>query len=127
MNSRGKFMCRKAGCINLVDKPGYCEKHSHLSNNFCTLQRDKPAYLKAFYSSSEWTQASLRHRSKFPLCKRCKDKGIIRQADHVHHHPSVKYLIANGLNPLDEKYLESICVACHTQEMRDHRQPKIKK
>ena len=36
-----------------------------------------------------------------------------------HHEPDRKILIARGDSPFDWKFLEAVCVPCHTKELRD--------
>ena len=68
-----------------------------------------------------WTLASKRHRAKEPLCRQCKREGIISKGELVHHNPPLDELKARGLNPLDDKYLETLCFNCHQKELRRKR------
>jgi len=115
--------CRKQGCPNLVDIPGYCPVHAHLHKMdvreaFAVLDRKKTPERIAFYNSKRWTNTSLEHRRREPLCRRCKAKGVIRPAQMVHHDPPVEELLAQGLSPFDHRYLESLCNDCHLGELR---------
>ena len=65
--------------------------------------------------------ASKRHRAKEPLCRQCKREGIISKGELVHHNPPLDELKARGLNPLDDKYLETLCFNCHQKELRRKR------
>lgn len=123
MPNRPLTPCRKAGCSNLVERPGYCPIHKHVEKevireNFAVLERKKTHEQKAFYSSNRWTQTSLQHRQQEPLCRRCKAKGYIVPAQMVHHNPPVETLLAEGKDPFDHKYLESLCNNCHLGELR---------
>jgi hypothetical protein len=39
----------------------------------------------------------------------------------VHHNPSREELLAAGLNPFDDKYLETLCNWHHLEELRRKR------
>lgn len=110
-----KRMCNKQGCTALVSR-GYCDKHTvSISKGF---HKSKYAY---FYNTREWRATSKRHRAAEPLCRRCKVQGIIRPAALTHHSPALIQLLQRGLNPYDDTYLESLCVACHNNELVNKR------
>jgi len=114
-------LCKKMGCSNLVVK-GYCNKHAlyaeqESKERFTTLNIKKTPEQRAFYSSVEWTATSKAHRTREPLCRRCKAQGIIRAATLTHHNPSLQYLLDNNMNPFDHEYLESLCLSCHQKEL----------
>ena len=121
MPVRAKSICRKSGCNILIDKPGYCEDHKSLNNPFRKLDEKKTDETKKFYSSSAWTKTSLNHRKNEPLCQECKKKGIIKSGELVHHEPSLEELLKKGFNPLDHKYLETLCFNCHQGHLRAKR------
>ena len=57
-----------------------------------------------------WRNARLRYLQRFPLCRDCKERGIVRAAEHVHHEMKAK------LNPelfWDESYWMPLCEPCH--------------
>lgn len=89
--------------------------------SFAELDKKKTAEQKKFYSSGAWTRTSLKHRKKKPLCRRCLEKGSRVKVDLVHHNPAYEELIAKGLNPFAEEYLESLCFNCHQAELRAKR------
>jgi 5-methylcytosine-specific restriction protein A len=111
--------CRQPGCPALVSS-GYCPEHQpavDTRQRFKKLdQRVKPEQ-RRFYQSAQWTELSKAHRMREPLCRRCKAAGFIVPVALVHHNPDFNTLVAQGLNPLDEKYLESICLPCHQKEL----------
>ena len=118
MPARARSICRKTGCHVLIATPGYCEDHAHLANPFRTLDARKTPESVRFYRSYKWTQASIRHRIKSPICKECERRGITKKGELVHHEPPLEKLIAEGLNPLDDKYLETLCHNCHQGHLR---------
>lgn len=115
-------MCRRHGCPNLVDQPGYC--HLHIFDAKAPLRRldeRKTDEQRKFYSSAAWTKASTHHREIEPLCRRCRAAGKVVAAEMVHHNPPREELIARGLSPLDDEYLESLCNWHHLEELRAKR------
>jgi 5-methylcytosine-specific restriction protein A len=113
--------CKQPGCPNLV-KAGYCDKHKHYEvSGFKQLDNNKTLETRAFYSSTRWTRTSLEHRRIEPLCRACKGKGIITAGEMVHHDPPLEYLLTNGLNPYDHRYLATLCNDCHLIELRNKR------
>ncbi|MDR2593010.1 MAG: hypothetical protein LBC59_09475 [Chitinispirillales bacterium] len=125
MPNRPLSPCRKQGCSNLVPQggTGYCPTHAHVAKadvreGFSALDRKKTPEQKAFYSSTRWTETSLKHRQLEPLCRRCKAKGRVVAAEMVHHNPPVDVLLREGKSPFDHQYLESLCNDCHLGELR---------
>lgn len=123
--NRALRMCLKSGCGTLVQQ-GYCDKHRHIQIqkqrlSWEELSKHKTEESKKFYSSSRWTQCSVVHRSREPLCRRCKAEGKIAVAEIVHHNPAREILIERGLNPYDDRWLESLCFDHHQQELRKRR------
>jgi 5-methylcytosine-specific restriction protein A len=123
--NRALRICRKPGCTTLV-REGYCEKHRHIPQEqkrqaWDELNKNKPEWKRRFYASAEWTRCSIIHRAREPLCRRCKGDGMITVAEMVHHNPDLDTLMEQGLNPLDDKYLESICFNHHQEELRKKR------
>jgi hypothetical protein len=118
--------CKKYGCPALVRGYGYCGEHTHIGQEiarkpFEQLETRKTPEQRAFYSSAAWTRASLQHRAKEPLCRRCHDNGIIKAVEMVHHNPPLEVLLAEGKSPLNDEYLESLCNNCHLGELRNKR------
>ncbi len=118
MPKRAKSICSASGCNALIDKPGYCEKHQLKRAALRLLDEKKTPEQKRFYSSLQWTKASLRHRQLEPLCRKCKAEGIVKEAELVHHNPDLQTLIDQGKNPFDDRYLESMCFNHHQKELR---------
>ena len=114
--NRAKSICRRAGCNVLLDAPGYCEQHK--VDPFKQLQAKKTDSQKQFYSSYKWTMKSRDHRSKFPLCEQCKKRGLTVPGQMVHHNSDLTELWAQNLDPLSDKYLETLCNLCHLDELR---------
>lgn len=109
--------CKQPGCPNLVAS-GFCEAHAaRRRDRFRHLDSRVPVERRAFYHSSAWTEASRAHRVREPLCRRCKEKGRVVCGELTHHNPPLEELLAAGLNPLDDSYLESLCFNCHQREL----------
>lgn len=123
MGKKALMMCNYPGCKELIKDFGYCAKHqkNHVNEKrkyFHILDQNKTEIAKKFYSSSRWTKTSLRYRMNNPLCKRCKAKGFAKIGDLVHHNPDLNFLLGKGLNPFDDKFLETICNDHHLEELR---------
>jgi len=113
--------CARQGCSALVER-GFCPAHTIVRDNpLRQLDAKKTIEEKRFYSSRAWTEASRRHRRAEPLCRRCRARGVVSPAMLVHHSPPLVDLWRLGLNPLDDAFLESLCVGCHMGELRAKR------
>ena len=126
MTRRPLSQCNHAGCTALVQGHGYCPVHQRQSEQdrrqaFDKLEDMVSPEQRRFYQSQAWTQASRLHRSREPLCRRCKAIGKIIAAQCVHHNPCYTTLHAQGLSALDDRYLESLCNRCHLAELRTKR------
>jgi hypothetical protein len=122
---RAKKICRKIGCNVLTDE-AYCEKHNRIPEeqkheSWRRLDDKKTNDAKKFYQSLRWTQASILHREREPLCRRCREKGMITVATITHHNPDREILIERGIDPCDDRFLESICSNHHQEELRKKR------
>lgn len=120
---RLKSICKKTGCNELIDSPGYCNDHKHIEKevkreSWKAVEDRQPPKQKAFYNSHVWHRTSRRHRKKEPLCRKCKKEGKIVIGVLVHHNPPLEELRAKGLNPYLDDYLETLCFSCHNKELR---------
>jgi len=119
---RALRICRQVGCTELVIS-GYCAKHARVPlenkrKSFEALDARKTTESQDFYSSARWTKISRLHRQYEPLCRRCKERGIVKAGDLAHHNPPREELLAAGLNPFDDQYLETLCLECHQEDLR---------
>jgi 5-methylcytosine-specific restriction protein A len=118
--------CGQPGCPNLidigVDGNRYCPQHSYLNKSntrdrFAALDRKKSAEEVSFYRSAAWTRTSRLYRKEYPLCAECEARGVVKEADAVHHIISIKTILTNGGNPLSWKNLQSLCHNCHMKHL----------
>ena len=65
-----------------------------------------------FYQSSKWRRVRNSHIKSEPLCRECKSKGIIKQADVVDHIVSIRF----GGAPYSNSNLQSLCTSCHNSK-----------
>lgn len=122
-----KSICKFYGCGELLDAPGYCPAHKKTPQEraaaaqakFVSLEIKKTPEQKKFYSSKAWTATSKEHRIREPLCRKCRAAGLVVPGTLVHHNPAREFLVANGLNPHDDKFLETLCFSCHQRELRE--------
>ena len=106
--------CRVYGCHNLT-RDGYCNKHIGLKTErhkvYDKCQRDKEA--AGFYKSSAWMKArALSMVRHYGLCQDCLNKGMIKQADMVHH---IKPLREFPDLALEQSNLRPLCNQCHAK------------
>ena len=107
-------MCRKASCKDLATtERGYCSAHD--MGRFDDLTAKKEEWKRKFYSSWKWRKKSLSFRKKNPFCESCFPKRIV--AELVHHDPSLEEIVESGLDPFDDQYLHSSCLAHHQREL----------
>lgn len=71
-----------------------------------------------FYNSRKWRKVSKEKRIKNPICEcdECKKLNRVLPAEVVDHVKGLKYLLDNGLDPYDEKELQSMNHACHNKK-----------
>jgi len=108
MPIKALHLCCKPGCAALT-RDRYCANHKQEHNRYNKERNDKE-YV-SFYKTKEWVQirkiALARDRYQ---CVSCKRKGIIKQAEMVHHKIPVK---KDWTKRLELTNLESLCEACH--------------
>ena len=126
-----KTPCRYAGCSNLLDKGGYCEKHASSrpdprKDYDRGSRRNNPELAASadFRSSYRWGKVRRMKLSINPLCEDPYGQHARRQvtetAKQVHH------IIGLALCAKDERAytmdnLMSVCTKCHAQLERDER------
>ena len=116
--------CRIPGCSYLVKRQErYCQKHTRIDEPSFRKRLDdkKTQEQKSFYSGAKWTETSKRHRINEPLCRQCKQRGVIVPGNLVHHEPDRETLIARGDSPYDDRFLVTLCNNCHLAELRAKR------
>jgi 5-methylcytosine-specific restriction endonuclease McrA len=111
-----KSICRRVGCSNLVDRPGYC--HLHEADGASRFDLHRAPGSREFYCNHKWTQTALTYRKGQPLCEQCKRTGQIVKGNLVDHKIERPELEAKGLNPYDFVYLQTLCTSCHNKKLR---------
>ena len=119
MPRKALHLCNKPGCFALT-RERYCDKHKVEINRYNYERNDKD-YTR-FYYTKEWERVRLLalQRDGY-FCVRCKDKGIVKVAEMVHHKTPIK---VDYSKRLDLSNLESLCEACHNKI--DHSPPPSK-
>ena len=98
--------CHHPGCPELSDE-SYCPQH-----RVDTREHDKDRATAAERGyGSVWQKVRARKMTRDPLCEDCRRKGIIREAEQVHHKDG------NSSNNKNNN-LESLCVPCHGAKRR---------
>lgn len=121
MAKRAYSICNHIGCNELIESPGYCIKHIqyHIKQNRMRFDKlIKNPVRERIEQTERWHKVSRLHRSKEPLCRRCKENNTIKGATLVHHEPDIHILLEQNKNPFDDRYLVSLCTDCHLAELR---------
>jgi 5-methylcytosine-specific restriction protein A len=103
---RAKSCCRKPGCRNLVDKPGFC--FEHVKEKHMQYDRYRESSSKRGYDS-KWRKYREYYLAKHPLCVKCG--RIATDVDHIK--------AVNGQSdPLFwvESNHQSLCHECHSRK-----------
>ncbi|MCI2170982.1 HNH endonuclease [Schleiferilactobacillus perolens] len=108
-------LCTHAGCSELVPfNQRYCAKHKPDLKRQATRQERMEYEAKElqFYASARWRKLSKSFRLRFPVCKSCLERGIVREAGLVDHIWSIK-TPRGWEHRLSESNLQSLCIPCH--------------
>ena len=105
-----KRPCRKPGCKRLTaDRSGFCEEHKGMDKREYQEGYNKnrlPAHLRGY--DYKWHKVRNNVLKKHGgLCAMCKEQGIIKPADVVHH------IDEDSKNNRMEN-LMPLCYKCHT-------------
>ena len=107
MPYKPKRPCSHPGCPELVDGR-FCPAHAKQeSKRYEKYDRD-PAHGKRY--GRRWKRIRDRFINTHPLCKECKDRGVTKAAEEVHH---IKPLAQGGTH--DDSNLMSLCRRCHSR------------
>ena len=58
-----------------------------------------------------WNKVSKMHLTKEPLCRRCLENKVIRDADLIDH---ISPIVVNSSRRLDPNNLQPLCYSCHS-------------
>lgn len=131
--SKPKRKCVVASCNVLIDyNEMYCTKHKQVKqeqayernkhyNNIVRYSEKNKQYAD-FYNSREWKnkRKQILIRDNY-ICQPCLEKGVIHEANMVHHKDELK---DNWEKRLDEENLESVNTICHNKIEKKNRQNK---
>lgn len=74
-------------------------------------ENGRPSARKRGYTH-KWDEWAKRHKQQEPLCRKCYERGIIKQADVADHIVPHK---GNSTVFWDPNNLQSLCTSCHSQ------------
>lgn len=94
-------------CPALATTRGRCDHHNRERERTRSQARRADSH-KSFYDRLKWKRTRARFLFDHPLCERCG--GI---AEHCHHDPPLRVLLATGRNPYHPDVLHSLCKRCH--------------
>jgi 5-methylcytosine-specific restriction enzyme A len=84
MPYKPKRPCAYPLCPNFAEEgSSYCSAHKQ------SLPQDSRASSAKRGYDRHWQKLRVMHLREFPLCEMCRAKGVIRQAELVHHIKSV--------------------------------------
>jgi len=69
-----------------------------------------------FYNSRKWRKFATAYREKHPYCVKCDDEGLVGPANVCDHIRGLDWLIEQGLNPIAEEEVQSLCHHCHNKK-----------
>jgi 5-methylcytosine-specific restriction enzyme A len=106
MGRKPKVPCRYFNCPELLDHPGYCDKHKAMMG----YVSDEYHHL---YNNDRWRNYSKNYLKKHPLCVQCKREGKIVPSgvtDHILQHRG------DPVSFWDPKNHQALCVPCHSEK-----------
>jgi 5-methylcytosine-specific restriction protein A len=112
-----KYICREAGCNQLLDQSGYCDKHKKERRKpFENAQRSN----EGLYNTSKWQKLRMKHLEEQDCCVYCGN-GNRLTADHI--------IPPRGNEDLffSEDNLQTLCFYCHQIKTNEEIQGRNKK
>jgi 5-methylcytosine-specific restriction protein A len=101
-----RYICREVGCRELLEKPGYCDKHKkEYKSKSIPFQNAKRSNY-SLYKTGRWRALVKKHLSMQGFCVCCGSKENLT-VDHIfppRGDPDFFY---------DPDNLETLCVQCH--------------
>lgn len=121
MPGRPRSICRTPYCGQLVDKPGYCDKHQKATRQAEDQRRGTAA--ERGYDSA-WSRARVAYLRKHPLCVYCEREHRLTAATVVDH--IIEHKLKDAIDSGDEARIararhlfwdstnwQSLCAHCH--------------
>lgn len=131
-----KRRCEYGGCRKLVDVGNrYCNDHRTQknkeynkqirTNSVVTANGHTNKEIAQFYASKEWRKVreQILVRDNY-ICQPCLSKGVIHEANLVHHKNDELRSPNGWARRLDEDNLEAINRACHNTEKHYYSQQR---
>lgn len=106
--------CREFGC-NKLTREAYCETHKKKAQKrqLKKQRENRNKEIDSFYRTKEWRRLRLVALSRDKhLCQWCKKKGLLIQADVVHH---IIEITEDWSQRLVLDNLVSLCHLCHNR------------
>lgn len=120
MPERAMKICNHPGCRRAIPSgESYCAQHASLHVD--TAQRKqydaaRPAAHR-FYHTARWQKIRHAYIIRHPLCCKCYERGVIRQAEVVDHIIE----ISDGGSMTSSDNLQSLCRYCHAKKTQAER------
>lgn len=107
MPRKPKRPCSFPGCPRLTEGR-FCEEHEKAEARRYEKYDRNPAVRRRY--GRTWKRIRDRYASQHPLCEQCKENGVLRPVEEVHH----KVPLSEG-GTHDESNLISLCKECHAR------------
>ena len=76
--------------------------------------RNHLGHMSSFYSGKRWRAHRLYYIQRHPLCKECKDNGVVKGGEVVDHIQPIR----QGGDPYNELNLQTLCKVHHDKKSR---------
>ena len=120
MPERAMKICNHPGCNRAIPSDAsYCERHASLHVN-ADRHRQYDAARPAshrFYHTARWQRIRDSFITRHPLCCKCYERGIVKQAEIVDH--IIEISDGGSLTSVDN--LQSLCRYCHAEKTNNER------
>ena len=114
MGTRLRGPCSAPGCPGRATERGRCEEHQRpdprKAEQAVAYDRWRGSASSRGYDA-RWQRLRLMALAREPLCRRCKERGVVTAATLVDH---IRPLRSGGTN--SDSNLQSLCVACHAEK-----------
>jgi 5-methylcytosine-specific restriction endonuclease McrA len=109
----------------VTGREGFCDEHRKESFRF-QKQFVNVGYKERnrFYQRSIWKRLRADQLSKSPLCKICRERGVMVAAAVVDH--IIPFVSVSDPLALDADNLQSLCLSCHSVKTRRDGRGRVK-
>jgi len=125
MAERNLVKCRGVGCNKTTRNrsPSMCDpcRKKKQRKDFSKYKVRNPAEYQ-FYRSQRWRKLSAAHKRKEPLCRECKERGVVTAAEYTDHIVPIR----EGGSKWDSSNYQSLCSPCHSRKSGEENRRRSK-